>query len=1169
MLEEELRDAELLAASGSTIPNSIRRRLDPRARLLSDLEDLIAKARREGYRPIVCMDANEDWTSSSGKPLAAFLQSTGLKDPLYDKFYKEGITPATYARGSKRIDYMFFDEALVPAITAIGTLGLHEAMVSDHVMVYADLDESKLFDGLLNRPVRVPNREFLLAQADKQKKFLEAFHSRTEQCKFKRRVLQLASLFRQHGPTPSLVKRYNDLDSQIQQRLVECAALCIKKKFGYTRSPALGLAGKNVNFWKSIDSASRRRKEPPARTIKMAEELGIDLLLVRLLSRPQLRKKVRESVERLRKVQYEASEHRQQWLERNSQDIARAAGEPDWKLHMEKMLSQEKTREVNRKLTALVKGAHQGLNLIEVPVGEWFYSRSNREIYRYDHGVFECYSPWSPTPSLIPTHPWKFYSHHHLKVPHEDIVHAEVYREGDFYMLHAVSLPTQIWRSVTDPEEMETLLLQRNRRHLQQAIVEEGHTHDPIIQRMMSGHGTDLLDEIKSGTLDTSEATDEVILAWIAALKQTDAEAALPPVTGEVSAQQFRDAFKAVSERTSSAGKIHYTIWKCIAQDEELAEWLLIMMSLPFMYGFPNNRWMKSIDVMLEKKQGVKKIHMLRIIALLEADFNTALKIFFARRLMDNAEQAGLNDEQWGSRRNRMALDPAMRKLMTFEYGRYMRATIAMFAADLTACFDRMYPALGSLVSGKFGMDVNILRCKGMVMEGMERSVRTGYGVSVATYGNRPGEPPMAGEGQGKGDVAIVYVLQSSTLFDAHATLSPGLCLPPPVPGPGIKKRNDGYVDDVDTWAGVMEYHLLAAEEAMYALQKSSQYLTDLNEVPGGSTAFHKCAVFLLSWKTGPRKLEINQDVSDLRFILTDNKGAPSSISILRPDQTNKGLGYHMAVDANQTKEYSERRDKVSHICTRAQSSRFSYSEALQLLNQRLLMQLKYGLVLSQFTPKQCHPLTVMINATFLPLLHIHRQMPRAVVWGPKSLGGLGLNTNVYNLQAQCAIGYMIRAIRWNGIVANDIIATLNAYQLVSGWESPLLEDTSVTLKYLPQGWLPHVREMLRAFGSLLWVENAWRPHKQRQGDTALMEDFCKHPDITDTMLLLANEYRMWMGIIFISELANIEGDSIPISRIYNGSEWRATPVDGMHWPNVRDPTDKHRAAFRKCLRLT
>jgi hypothetical protein len=385
------------------------------------------------------------------------------------------------------------------------------------------------------------------------------------------------------------------------------------------------------------------------------------------------------------------------------------------------------------------------------------------------------------------------------------------------------------------------------------------------------------------------------------------------------------------------------------------------MMSLPSQHGFPNARWMRSIDVMLEKKKGVKKIHMLRIIALLEADFNTALKIFFARRLMDNAETAGLNDEQWGSRRHRMALHPAMRKLMTFEYGRYMRSTIAMFAADLTACFDRMYPALGSVVSGKFGMDINVLRCKGQVMEGMERSVRTGYGVSTATYGNRPGEPLMAGEGQGKGDVAIIYVLQSSTLFDAHAKLSPAMILPPPAPGPGITKRNDGYVDDVDTWAAVPEYGLDATEQAMYRLQRSSQYLTDLNEVPGGSTAFHKCAVFILGWRTGPKTLEINRDVSELPFILTDNKGAPSSISILRPDQTNKGSGYFMAVDRNQDQEYSERYAKVQHLCNGAQSCCLSYPEALQLLNQRLLMQLRYGLVLSQFTPKQCHPMSVLI----------------------------------------------------------------------------------------------------------------------------------------------------------------------------------------------------------------
>ena len=63
---------------------------------------------------------------------------------------------------------------------------------------------------------------------------------------------------------------------------------------------------------------------------------------------------------------------------------------------------------------------------------------------------------------------------------------------------------------------------------------------------------------------------------------------------------------------------------------------------------------------------------MLWIIGLLEADFNTALKIIFAQKMMKNAESAGLSDEQWGSLKHRMALDLAMRNMMTFEYGRYM-----------------------------------------------------------------------------------------------------------------------------------------------------------------------------------------------------------------------------------------------------------------------------------------------------------------------------------------------------------------------------------------------------------------------------------------------------------------------------------------------------------------
>ena len=593
-----------------------------------------------------------------------------------------------------------------------------------------------------------------------------------------------------------------------------------------------------------------------------------------------------------------------------------------------------------------------------------------------------------------------------------------------------------------------------------------------------------------------------------------------------------------------------------------------IMMSLPFLYGFVNTRWTKSIDVMLEKKRGNRKIHMLRIIGLLEADFNTALKIIFAKKMMNNAESAGLSDEQWGSRKHRMALDPAMRNMMTFEYGRYMRATIAMFAADLSACFDRMFPPLSNIIAGKFGVDINALKARGKTIDALERAVRTGHGVSDQTYGNRTGEPMIRGEYQGKGDVASLYAALSSTVMQAHSRVYKGLDLPPPTLGPGIRKRNDAYVDDANTWAGQLEREPDVVEKVLHDLKEGAQSLTDLQDVSGGAMAFYKCFIQLMAWKAGNNTLELRTQF-DNEFTLRDPEGAPSLIGILRPDEANAGLGYHLAVDANQKHEYNSRHGKISAICTAAQSSRLDFAEARRLLNQRLLAQTKYGLHLSQYNAKQCHALSVLINATFLPLLHVHRKMSRAVVWGPISKGGLGLNTNILSLQTQCAVKYLIRIIRWDDIVSLDVIAAINALQLLSGFDTPVMEHTSIPIKYVGPGWLPNLRDMLRVIEAGVWIETAWKPRKQRQHDQAIMEVFAADPDITPLTLVLANEFRVWMRVIYVSELANIDGNAIPYERFSNDSTWRASPTNGLKWPNTIEPTSKHRAAFRKCLRMT
>eukprot|EP00956_Cyclotella_meneghiniana_P016019 scaffold25072_cov68-Cyclotella_meneghiniana.AAC.2 len=493
--------------------------MNPRRRLFEDLEKEISAARDKKFRVVLMMDANEDWTKKDGKELKAFMDKVQLRDPLYERHYGEEVT-ATYARGTKRLDYILMDAALLGSVRRIGTLGLHEAMLSDHVMVYVDFDEREAFDGHLNRPVRIPSREFILAQSDKCEKFMKVFLEQAELHNYGTRIERLCEKFKQ-GVTEALIREYNNLDQQIQNSILHAAKKTIKKKFGYNRSPRLGKAGYGVNFWKSVLSAKTMNIPVPEKTKRMAEELLLDMEYVDALSKPQTRQRTREAVEELREVQERADEERVQWTEENYQDIARARGELDWKSNMEKMLRETKQRAIEKKLTVLTKGSRRSLDWIEIPIGQWFYSHTNKEIYKYDRGVFECYAAKSPSPSLIPDAPWRFYKHHHLKVPHDDMVLALLVREEeDQLVLEAVYRPSMIWRTVNDTREIEMVLLERNSRHLKQAEIEEGRCHDETIQRMRENHGTDLMDEVLNGTIEIPEATDEIIVAWIQAHKQ-------------------------------------------------------------------------------------------------------------------------------------------------------------------------------------------------------------------------------------------------------------------------------------------------------------------------------------------------------------------------------------------------------------------------------------------------------------------------------------------------------------------------------------------------------------------------------------------------------------------------------------------------------------------------
>ena len=99
----------------------------------------------------------------------------------------------------------------------------------------------------------------------------------------------------------------------------------------------------------------------------------------------------------------------------------------------------------------------------------------------------------------------------------------------------------------------------------------------------------DMVDAIRAGKLTIPDAIDEAIQAWLSALQQTGERMRLPYVEGTFTTEDYQSAFAAVSEHTtSSPSGLHYTLWKSLAKEDDIARWLAIMLSLPFLFGFVN-----------------------------------------------------------------------------------------------------------------------------------------------------------------------------------------------------------------------------------------------------------------------------------------------------------------------------------------------------------------------------------------------------------------------------------------------------------------------------------------------------------------------------------------------------------------------------------------------------
>ena len=160
------------------------------------------------------------------------------------------------------------------------------------------------------------------------------------------------------------------------------------------------------------------------------------------------------------------------------------------------------------------------------------------------------------------------------------------------------------------------------------------------------------------------------------------------------------------------------------------------MMYLPFHYGFTLDRWLHSLHCMLLKKDK-PYIDKLRIIQLIGADFNAALKILLSRRLMRHADGMGINSTQThGGRQGRSTYDAMLISQLSNDITRLNHSTLITMFNDADGCYDQMRPELCSIALRRIGCPKSVASCHSRTITHMVHRILTAHGVSHPTITN-------------------------------------------------------------------------------------------------------------------------------------------------------------------------------------------------------------------------------------------------------------------------------------------------------------------------------------------------------------------------------------------------------------------------------------------------
>jgi ribonuclease HI len=371
-----------------------------------------------------------------------------------------------------------------------------------------------------------------------------------------------------------------------------------------------------------------------------------------------------------------------------------------------------------------------------------------------------------------------------------------------------------------------------------------------------------------------------------------------------------------------------------------------------------------------------------------------------------------------------------------------------------------------------------------------------------------------------------------------------------------VSQLSSGFVDDITHWNIDMERSLASGDNGEVIKDETTvaaQWWEELLFTTGGKLELTKCFYYQMIWEFDDHGNAMLIEPTE-NIILKDSENQQHvPIEAKSCSDAHKTLGVMACPNGNNTAEFGRMKEKCSKFAQRMYSAMLSREEAAIFYRTICIPSITYSFSVGTFNERQVDSLQGSLTQATLNGMGYNKKTPAAIVYGPPSLGGIGLR-HLFAEQGTMQVQIVIQHLRAYTQVGATILIQLNWAQLVSGRSKSILE---IPQSYLPQLddelWIQTMRRFLTLSQLKLHIPDIVTPFRKRIHDDIIM-DIIDNQHWTRTEIRQINKCRLFMRIASISEMCTASGTHI------TAQHWNVTIGSGANphlWPIQGHPGNK------------